>query len=115
MVGITTLAPFTLTGCSTSSPSPTTATSAPARTTAAAPAPQAAADGGTPTKVFTSAQLRERLLDEADLGQGHNSAPSKRAAQQLSRGPYRPQASPNGHKALVEDSAKARRVRPFMA
>ncbi|MFD9715838.1 hypothetical protein [Streptomyces sp. NPDC059076] len=79
-LGLTTLAVLTLTGCSTSNSSPTTAASAPARTTAAAPAPQAAADDSKPTKVFTSAQLRDRLLHEGDLGQGYTRKPERESS-----------------------------------
>ncbi|MFJ7423407.1 hypothetical protein ACIQXD_33095 [Streptomyces uncialis] len=66
---LTAITLITLPGCSTSAPSP-----APTTRTAE---PEAAADNSRPGKVLTTEQLRERLLNEADLGQGYTRKPER--------------------------------------
>ncbi|MGW6458683.1 hypothetical protein ACWF94_22675 [Streptomyces sp. NPDC055078] len=73
VLGLTALTLLTLPGCSTSNPSPVSATAAPARTAE----PKAAPDDLKPADVLTSDQLRERLLDETDLGQGYTRKPER--------------------------------------
>ncbi|MFI1886021.1 hypothetical protein [Streptomyces jumonjinensis] len=69
VLALTALTLITLPGCSTSAPSP-----APTTRTAE---PEAAADNSKPGKVLTPEQLRERLLNEADLGQGYTRKPER--------------------------------------
>ncbi|MFE5853432.1 hypothetical protein ACFQ61_09460 [Streptomyces sp. NPDC056500] len=73
VLGLATLALTVLPGCSTSSSTPATAASAPAGSAK----PKTASDDAKPTNILTSAQLRGRLLDEGDLGQGYTREPEQ--------------------------------------
>ncbi|MFF8958673.1 hypothetical protein [Streptomyces sp. NPDC014894] len=64
---------LTLPACSSSAPSPVSVASAPARSAD----PEAAPNDAQPTEVLTPDQLRERLLDETDLGQGYTRKPER--------------------------------------
>ncbi|MCX4659154.1 hypothetical protein [Streptomyces uncialis] len=70
---LTAVALLALPACSSSAPSPVSVTSAPARSAD----PEAAPNDAQPTEVLTPDQLRERLLDETDLGQGYTRKPER--------------------------------------
>ncbi|MFD4829211.1 hypothetical protein ACFWPV_05040 [Streptomyces uncialis] len=72
VLALTALTLLTLPGCSSDSPSPATPTP-----TGTAAEPKAAVDDARPAKVLTPTQLRERLLNEADLGQGYTRKPER--------------------------------------
>ncbi|MGW6742795.1 hypothetical protein ACWGDX_19075 [Streptomyces sp. NPDC055025] len=65
VIGLTALTLLTLPGCS-NTPSPTAESASPAATQQ-----KNTADGAKPVKQLSSAALRERLLEESDLGEGY--------------------------------------------
>ncbi|MGW5680001.1 hypothetical protein ACWEV4_33860 [Streptomyces sp. NPDC003860] len=73
VLALTALTVLALPGCSTSDTFPATAASDPVRATDT----KAATGAPEPARVLTSAQLRERLLDEDGLGQGYIRKPER--------------------------------------